>query len=84
MKKGEKEKKEKSQNRYKMLVTRVMQCRVRGKVEVRQQEKVGEEVKCFRYWKVGYQKWEYPNIGVERERREKKEVVCIVRPQKMQ
>jgi len=63
-KKGEKKKKEKSQNRYEMLVARVMQCRVKDKVEVRQQEKVEGEVKYFRYWGVGYQKWEYPNIGV--------------------
>jgi len=47
-----------------MLVARVMQCRVKDKVEVRQQEKVEGEVKYFRYWGVGYQKWEYPNIGV--------------------
>jgi len=39
-----------------MLVARVMQCRVKDKVEVRQQEKVEGEVKYFRYWGVGYQK----------------------------
>jgi len=46
-KKEEKEKREKPQNRYEMLVTRVMQCGVRNEVEVRWQERI-EEVKCFR------------------------------------
>ena len=47
-KEEEKEKREKPQNRYEMLVTRVIQCRVRNEIEVRRQERV-EEVKCFRY-----------------------------------
>jgi len=34
-KEKEKEKRKKPQNKYKMLVTRVMQCRVKDKVEVR-------------------------------------------------
>ena len=46
--------------------------------------KVEEEVKCFRYWEVGHQKQECPNIGVERERKGKKEVAYVVRLQKAQ
>jgi len=38
-KKGKKEKKEKSQNRYEILAVRIMQCRLRGEVKVRWQEK---------------------------------------------
>ena len=41
-KEEEKRKREKPQNRYEMLVTRVMQYRVRSEVEVRQQERVRE------------------------------------------
>ena len=47
-KEEKKKKREKPQNRYKMLVTRVMQYKVRDEVEIRQQERV-EKVKCFRY-----------------------------------
>ena len=39
-----------------MLATRMMECRVEGKVEVKQQEKVEEKVKCFRYQRVGHYK----------------------------
>ena len=35
-----------------MLATRMMQCKIRDKVEVKQQERVEEEIKCFRYQKV--------------------------------
>jgi len=45
--------------------------------------KVEEEVKCFRCWEVGHQKWECPNIGVERERKGKEKAVCMARPQKV-
>jgi len=65
-----------------MLVTRVMQCRVRDKVEVRWQEKVKKEVKCFRCWGVGHHKWECPNIKVKREREIEEKAVHVARPQK--
>jgi len=38
-KEKEKEKREKPQNRYEMLITRVVQYRVRDKVEMRQQKR---------------------------------------------
>ena len=66
-----------------MLVTRVIQCGVGNKVKVRQQEKE-KEVKCFRYWGVGYHKWKCPNIEVERKRRRKEQAVHVVCPQKTQ
>jgi len=31
---------------------------------------VVKEVKCFRCWRVGHHKWEYPSIEVERRRHE--------------
>ena len=60
----------------------MIQCGVRDKVKMRWQKREKEEVKCFRCWGVRYQKWECPNIEVERERRAKKKVVCVARPQK--
>jgi len=49
----EKVKREKPQNRYEMLVTRVIQCRMKDEVKMKQQKRV-KEVKCFRYWGVGH------------------------------
>ena len=43
-----------------------------------------EEVKYFRCWGVGYLKWKYPNIVVEKKKRRKKETAYITRPQKAQ
>ena len=57
-----------------------MQCRVRGEVEVKQQERREKEVQCFRYWEVGHQKQECPNIEVKRKKRAKKEAVYMTRP----
>ena len=37
-----------SQNRFKMIVSRVMQCRVREEVKVRKQKTVEKEVQCFK------------------------------------
>ena len=37
------------QNKFEMIVSRVMQYRVKEKVKVRKQETVKEEVQCFRY-----------------------------------
>ena len=67
-----------------MLAVRMMQCKLRGEVEVRWQEKVEKEVKCFRCWRVGYQKQECPNIGAERERRGKEKAAYVARLQKVQ
>ena len=66
-----------------MLVTRVMQCRVRDKIEVKWQERV-KEVKCFRYWRVGHCKQECPNIKVKKQKRKSEQAVHMVGPQKVQ
>ena len=58
------------QNKFEVIASRVMQCRVRQEVKVRRQE-IMEKVKCFRYWKVGHLKWECPNIEVEKKKRKK-------------
>jgi len=82
-KKGEAKEKLIPQNKFEVIASRVMQCRVKEEVGIKQQEMV-EEVKCFRYWGVGHYKWECPNIEVERKRRRKEEAVHVVRPQKAQ
>jgi len=46
-------------NKFEVLASRVMQCGVR---EVRRQEIVREEVKCFGCGKKGHKKWECPNM----------------------
>jgi len=73
-----------SQNKFEMIASRVMQCRVKEEVTVRRQEMVEERVQCFRCWGVGHYKWEYPNIEVERKKRREKEVAHVARPQKAQ
>jgi len=83
-KKEEAKRKLVSQNKFEMIVSRVIQCRVKEKVKVRKQETVEEGVQYFRYWKVGYYKWKCPNIKVEKERRRSGEVVYVVSPQKTQ
>jgi len=50
---GEEEKKAVLKNRFKVLRSRVMQCGVR---EVRRQEIIKEEVKCFGCGKKGHKK----------------------------
>ena len=72
------------QNKFEVIVSRVMQCRVKEEVKVRKQETVEEGVQCFRCWGVGHYKWECPNIKVEKERKRSGEVVCVVSPQKAQ
>ena len=67
-----------SQNKFEVIASRVMQCKVREEVKVRRQETV-EEVRCFRCWGVGHYKWECPNIEVERKKR-----ACMARLQKAQ
>ena len=44
------------QNRFEVIVSRVMQCGVREKAKVRRQETVEEGVQCFRCWGIGYYK----------------------------
>ena len=71
------------QNKFKVIVSRVMQCGVKEEVKVRRQEIVEEEIQCFRYWEVEYHKQKYPNIKVEK-KRGSEEVVHAVSPQKAQ
>ena len=73
-----------SQNKFEIIASRVMQCRVKKEVKVRRQETVKEGVQCFRYWGMGHYKWECPNIEVEKKKRREKEVVHVARPQKVQ
>ena len=65
------------------MASRVMQCEVREEVKVRKQETVEKGVQCFRYWGVGYYKWECPNIEVEKKRRRSEEVAHAVSLQKV-
>ena len=66
----EQEEKERStlQNRFKVLVSRVIRYSLRGEVKVRRQEVV-EEVQCFGCRGTRHYKWECPNIAVEKEKR---------------
>ena len=70
-------------NRFKMTVSRVIQCRVREEAKVRRQETVEEEVQCFRCQRIEHYKQKCPNIKMERERKSE-EVVHMARPQKVQ
>ena len=53
----EKEMKKMAENKFAVLGSRVMQCGVR---DVRRQEVVKNEVKCFGCGKEGHKKWECP------------------------
>ena len=53
----EKEMKKTAENKFAVLGSRVMQCGVR---DVRRQEVVNNEVKCFGCGKEGHKKWECP------------------------
>ena len=64
-KREEKEMKKTAENKFALLGSRVMQCGVR---DVRRQEVVKNEVKCFGCGKEGHKKWECP-----RKRESKKE-----------
>ena len=67
-----------SQNRFKVLASRVIRYGIRKKVKVKRQERV-EEVQYFRCRGIKYYKWECPNIEVEKEKRRQKEVVYSIR-----
>jgi len=67
------EKKVEGGNRFEVLKSRVMQCGVR---EVRRQEVVRQEVKCFGCGEKEHKKWECPNM-----RRRKQEEATL--PQKV-
>jgi len=42
-------------NKFKVMASRVMQCRVRKKVKARKQ-KTMKEIRCFRCWRIGHYK----------------------------
>jgi len=44
------------QNRFEVIVSRVMQCGVREEAKVRRQKTVEEGVQCFRCWGIGHYK----------------------------
>ena len=69
------------QNKFEIIASRVIQCRVGRKIKVRRQETV-EKVKCFRCWEVGHYKWKYLNI--EKRRKSKEKTAHVARPQKAQ
>jgi len=60
-----------------------MRCRIREKVKVQRQKREEEEMKCFRYWRIGHYKWECPNIIAEKERRREEKIAYVARPQKI-
>ena len=68
-----------SQNRFEVIVSRVMQCGVKEEAKVRRQKTVEEGVQYFRCQGIGYYKWKCPNIKVEKERRSE-EAACMARP----
>jgi len=61
----------------------MMRCEVKEEVRIRRNEMV-EKVKCFRCWGIGYFKWEYPNIEVEKKKKRDKEAAHAASPQKTQ
>jgi len=71
------------QNRFEVIVSRIMQCGVKEKVKVRKQETVEERVQCFRCWRIGHYKWECPDTK-EKKKRRSEEAVYAVSLQKMQ
>ena len=66
-----------------MIASRIMQCSIKEEVKIRRQEIV-EEIKCFRYQGVGYYKWKYPNIKVEKKKRRDEEAAYVAKLQKAQ
>lgn len=74
------------QNKFKIIASRVMQCEVKEEVQVRRQKMAEIGVQCFRCWKMGYYKWECPNIKIKKKkkRRKSKEAMYVVSPQKIQ
>jgi len=71
------------QNRFEVIASRVMQCGVKEKVEIRKQEIVEEGVQYFRCWRIGYYKWKCP-VTKEEKKRRSKEAACAVSLQKAQ
>jgi len=70
------------QNKFEVIASRVIQCRVRE--EVRRQEIEKKKVQYFRCWGMEHYKWECPNIEVEKEKKRSEEVVYTVSLQKAQ
>jgi len=44
------------QNKFEIIVSRVIQCGVKEEVKMRKQKTVKKEVQYFRYWRVGHYK----------------------------
>jgi len=71
------------QNRFEVIVSRIIQCGVKEKVKVRKQETVEEGVQCFRCRRMEHYKWECPDTKEEKKRRSE-EAVHAVSLQKVQ
>jgi len=69
-------------NKFEMIASRVVQCRVKKEVKVRRQKTVEKGTQCFRCWGVEHYKWECPNIKVKKKRRKSEEVAYAVSLQK--
>jgi len=82
-KKKEKKGKPIPQNRFEVIASRVRQCGIREEVKVRKQKTVEEGVQCFRCQRIGYYKWECPNIK-EKKKRRSEEAAHTVSLQKVQ
>jgi len=64
-------------------MSRVMQCEVKEKVEIRKQETVEEGMQCFRCQRIEHYKQECP-VTKEEKKRRSKEAACAVSLQKAQ
>ena len=82
-KKEERKRKSISQNKFKVLASRVIRCGVEEVIIRRQETKEKKVMKCFRCWKKEHYKWKCLNIEVKR-RRQEKATVCVVMLQKVQ
>jgi len=71
-----------SQNKFKVLSNRVMQCEVEGK-EIRRQEEV-RRVECFKYREEEHKCREYPLWKEIKKRRVEERVAYMAMPQKVQ
>ena len=57
------------QNKFGILVSKVIKCELRKEVKVRRQEMIKKEVQYFRCWKVRHYKQKYPMAKAKKEKR---------------
>jgi len=68
-------------NKFEVLSSRVMKCKVKEEVRIRRNETV-EEVKCFRCWGVGHFKWKCSNVKAKKKKKRDEEAAYIASLQK--